>query len=149
MINFVDGSLFDQKFDIIINTTNCVGIMGKGVALEFKKRYPKMFKEYRKLCLNKKFTPGDIWVWNKNEDHIINFMTKDHWRNPSKYQYIKKGLKLLHEYLKQFNSIKIAIPALGCGHGGLDWKIVSKLITENLQDLNIEIYIFNPTNLKT
>jgi len=144
MIKFVDGNIFDNKFDIIINCINCEGVMSKGIALEFKKRYPKMFREYRKACLKNEIKPGDIWVWKHNAEWVINFATKDHWRFPSKYSYIDLGLKKLREYLSELNNVSIGIPPLGCGNGGLDWEIVSKKIENQLNNLDCNIVLFNP-----
>jgi O-acetyl-ADP-ribose deacetylase (regulator of RNase III) len=145
MIKIVSGSLFDQEFDIRVNTVNTVGVMGKGVALEFKKRYPKMFRAYKVSCHTNQLLPGSLMIWNNNGEHIVNFATKDHWRNPSKYQYIKEGLKELKTYLSQFENIRVGIPALGCGYGGLKWDVVSKLIEKELSSLNLDIYLFEPS----
>ena len=144
MIDLIDGNLFDGKFDILINTVNCQGVMGKGIALEFKKRYPKMFREYRKICLRKELNPGDIWIWKHDNEWVINFATKDQWRFPSKYNYIDKGLKKLKDYLMQFENISIAIPPLGCGNGGLDWKIICDRIVKELNGLKCDIFLFTP-----
>jgi O-acetyl-ADP-ribose deacetylase (regulator of RNase III) len=147
MISFVDGNLFDYKFDIIVNTVNCYGIMGKGIALEFKKRYPKMFREYRKVCLRKELCPGDIWIWKHNDEWIINFATKDHWRNPSKYSYIEHGLNELSAYLHKNPNKTIGIPPLGCGNGGLDWNRVKYTIIEKLKNVECNATLFNPNSV--
>jgi len=147
MISFVDGNLFDNKYDIVVNTINCKGVMGKGVALEFKKRYPKMYREYRKACLRNEIKPGDIWVWKRDDEWVVNFATKDHWRFPSKYSYIDDGLEKLKAYLSDFNDISIGIPPLGCGNGGLDWKIVSKKMENQLNNLSCNIVLFNPASV--
>jgi len=147
MIRFVDGNLFDNKYDIIVNTINCAGVMGKGVALEFKKRYPKMFREYRKVCLKNEIRPGDIWVWKRDDEWVVNFATKDHWRFPSKYSYIDDGLEKLRTYLSGFGNISVGIPPLGCGNGGLDWNRVKYTIVEKLKYLECDITLFNPNSV--
>ena len=127
MIKFTKGNMFDTPADIRINTVNCVGVMGIGVALEFKKRFPKMYRTYKKECERGNIQPGKPHVWKEfhlcKEFIIINFPTKKHWRNPSKYKYIESGLIWLAKFLKEYGGVKVTIPALGCGHGGLDWRL--------------------------
>lgn len=157
MIKFVQGNFFDYKADIRINTVNCVGVMGAGVALLFKNRYPKMNSEYIKLCKQKVVRPGKPHVWEQKnlfndleEDiTIINFPTKDHWRNPSKYNYIEDGLIWLKKYLLNKPNSTITVPALGCGHGGLDWEKVKKMITDYLSELKTTILVFEPESSNT
>lgn len=148
MIIQKSGNFFDYDASIRVNTVNCVGVMGAGVALQFKNLFPQMFNEYKKLCVLNELRPGKLHIW-KSENifdnlEIINFPTKDHWKDPSEYDYINKGLNALHDYLKHSSGETITIPALGCGHGGLDWNIVSKLIHEKLSDLNHNILLFSP-----
>lgn len=148
MIRFVQGDFFDYKADIRINTVNCVGVMGAGVALLFKHKYP----EYVKLCNQGLIRPGKPHVWkSKNlfsessEDIvIINFPTKDDWKKPSEYSYIIDGLKWLKTYLQDKPNSTITIPALGCGHGGLDWEKVKEMIVDNLSGLETEMLVFEP-----
>jgi len=152
MIRFVQGNFFDYKADIRINTVNCVGVMGAGVALLFKNKYPEMNTEYVKLCNQGLIRPGRPHVWkSKNlfsessEDVvIINFPTKDDWKKPSEYSYIIDGLKWLKTYLQDKPNSIITIPALGCGHGGLDWEKVKEMIIDNLSGLETEILVFEP-----
>lgn len=153
MIEFVKGDFFDFDADIRINTVNCVGVMGAGVALAFKQKYPDMFKLYVKECKKGLIRPGIPSVWNSDdmfskEIIIINFPTKDHWRNPSEYEYVEDGLKWLAEYLKQIKNSVITLPALGCGHGGLDWLKVKKLIEKYLSDSQHKILVFEPDSSK-
>ncbi len=146
MLTFTKGDLFNCGAQILVNTVNCVGVMGKGIALEFKKRYPQMFVAYRKRCLEETFIPGDLFIWDDVLVKIINFPTKDHWRNPSKYKYIEDGLKSLRTYLRGYSKeTRIAIPPLGCGNGGLDWNIVKPMMELALEDLNCDIIIYEPT----
>lgn len=149
MITFVDGDFFDYAADIRINTVNCVGVMGAGVAFAFKNKYPEMYNEYVLLCKKGEISPGKPVVWKSidaqgKEIEVINFPTKDHWRNKSKYEYIEKGLYWLSNYLDSKNGKIITLPALGCGHGGLDWNIVKKMIQDSLSKNNNEILVFSP-----
>lgn len=149
MISFTDGDFFDYDADIRVNTVNCVGVMGAGVALLFKNKYPKMFQLYKKQCQQKEIMPGIPSVWHEGDMFskgitIINFPTKDHWKKPSKYEYIESGLVWLRDYLNNKDEITITIPALGCGHGRLDWNKVKILISKYLGDLNHNIIVFNP-----
>lgn len=148
MIKFVAGDFFDYEADIRINTVNCVGVMGAGVALIFKNKYPKMFKDYALACKKKQVQPGVPHIWLENDMFkkltIINFPTKIHWRNPSEYEYIEKGLNWFAGYLSNQEKSIITLPALGCGHGGLDWDIVKNMIIKFLDGLNHTILVFEP-----
>lgn len=153
MINFVTGNFFEHNADIRINTVNCVGVMGAGVALQFKNKYPEMYKEYLKACNDNSIKIGKPHVWSNNtffndgdndNSIIINFPTKMHWKNPSEYEYIEKGLEWLSKFLLNHESKTITVPALGCGHGGLDWNIVKKMIVESLSNINMNILVFEP-----
>jgi O-acetyl-ADP-ribose deacetylase (regulator of RNase III) len=153
MLEFVKGDFFDFDADIRINTVNCVGVMGAGVALAFKKKYPDMFKEYVKHCKEGTIRPGHPSIWKSNDMfskgvQVINFPTKDHWRNPSEYSYIVSGLKWLSEYLSNKGDVTVTLPALGCGHGGLDWSIVKDLIKEHLGNSQSKILVFEPFSSK-
>lgn len=147
MLRFVDGNLFDTDATIRINTVNCVGVMGKGVALQFKDRYPEMFEEYRAACEVGEIQPGKLHVWRApNGETVVNFPTKRHWKEKSRYEDIDSGLEALHEYLEPLGNVKVALPALGCGHGGLDWTKVSEKIKKALGDLKAEIFVFKPSS---
>jgi len=147
MITFTRGSIFDCGADILVNPVNCIGVMEKGLALEFKKRYPDMYKTYRTLCDEGLLEPGLLHIWLDNDSgkHIINFPTKDHWRNPSKYEYIENGLASLQSWLNRNGTDKkIAIPPLGCGNGGLDFDKVSRMIVGALETLRVNAYLYCP-----
>lgn len=153
MLSIVKGDFFEYDADIRINTVNCVGVMGTGVALAFKEKYPDMFKYYAKQCKSGEIKPGTPSVWRSGDMfskniEIINFPTKDHWKNPSEYEYIEKGLIWLSNYLKEKDTLTLTLPALGCGHGGLDWVIVKKLIQKYLGDSHHKILVFEPTSSK-
>ncbi|HHF2862501.1 TPA: macro domain-containing protein [Vibrio alginolyticus] len=149
MLEFVKGDFFDFDADIRVNTVNCVGVMGAGVALAFKNKYPEMFKEYVRQCKANEIAPGRPCVWKQGDMfskqiEIINFPTKNHWRKPSEYEYIEDGLIWLSNYLKNKEGLTITLPALGCGHGGLDWERVKKLITKYLKETSNNILVFEP-----
>lgn len=148
MLKLVTGDFFDYNADIRINTVNCVGVMGAGVALAFKKRFPEMFKDYAQACSKDEVQPGTPHVWHENgmfqKLTIVNFPTKIHWRDPSEYEYIEKGLVWLRRFLEDKEGSTVTVPALGCGHGGLDWNIVSKMIVEHLEGLDCTILLFEP-----
>jgi len=151
LIEYVSGNFFDYKADIRINTVNCVGIMGAGVALEFKNRYPEMFKAYVRICKENGIEPGKPYVWEEYDLFsrciIVNLPTKIHWKNPSEYEYIEKNLIWLGKFLMDKNEdIVVTLPALGCGHGGLDWSIVKKQIEYYLGDVKAKILVFEPAS---
>jgi len=145
MIKFTSGDMFETNADIRINTVNCVGVMGAGVALAFKNKYPDMYKDYQRECKKEKVKPGKMHIWkNLTGDWIINFPTKDHWRKPSRYEDIETGLIALRTYLLDKGPIHITLPALGCGNGGLDWNRVKRMIEEHLGNLDANIDVFEP-----
>jgi O-acetyl-ADP-ribose deacetylase (regulator of RNase III) len=147
MITFTEGDMFETPADIRVNTVNCVGVMGTGVALAFKTKYPGMFRDYKKACKAGEVRPGQLHVWkNLSGDWIINFPTKRHWRDKSRYEDIEAGLIKLREYLVQQGKVRVTLPALGCGHGGLDWTRVSQMIRNHLSGLEADIIVFNPLN---
>ena len=139
------GDIFSSNMKTLVNTVNCVGVMGKGIAQEFKKRYPHMFEEYTTLCENKEIQPGKPHYYpNPSDTSILNFPTKDHWRSPSKLSYIIDGLKWFRENYKILGISSIAFPPLGCGNGGLTWEIVGPIMYLYLHDLPIDIEIYAP-----
>lgn len=146
MLEFVRGDIFDVPADIRVNTVNCVGVMGAGVALAFKQRYPDMFKDYKRDCKDGLVKPGMMHVWKSlSGDWIINFPTKRDWRDPSRYEDIEAGLNDLRHYLDRVGPVTVALPALGCGHGGLDWGRVSEMIRDKLCDASAHIFVFEPS----
>lgn len=146
MVRFVTGDMFAGKHDILVNTVNCVGVMGTGVALAFRERYPEMYKEYRKACEVSAIRIGRIAVWRTISEWVVNFPTKRHWRDKSEYEYIESGLQSLRNYLSEQGNVSVAVPALGCGHGGLDWNRVRPMIEQALGNLQADIEVFEPAN---
>jgi len=149
MIEFKIGDLLKSDAQALVNTVNTVGVMGKGIALQFKDAFRHNSKVYIDTCKNKRLEPGKLLsVWDENmlygKKLIINFPTKTHWRHPSKYEYIQKGLAALREEIINRDIKSIAIPPLGAGNGGLDWTIVKPMIVEALGDLPVDVQIFEP-----
>lgn len=142
MITYVKGDMFESPAQILVNTVNTVGVMGKGVALEFKNRYPDMFLAYKKLCEDKKLTIGSLFLWKKSEKWVMLFPTKVHWRNPSKIEYVEKGLMKFRDNWDRLGADSIAFPRLGCGNGNLNWEEVRPLMEKYLKDIPMQIYIY-------
>lgn len=131
------ANIFDTTCEAAVNTINCVGVMGGGLAKQFRLRFPEMNEAYMSACGNNKVKIGKMWEWWDAETGlwIINFPTKDDWRQPSKLEYITDGLKDLQLVIADLKVQSIAIPALGCGLGGLDWSVVEPLIVRGMQEL--------------
>ena len=143
MINYVRGNIFDSPAECIVNPVNCQGVMGKGLALQFKNRYPKMFQDYRKTCASGELYIGSIHSFKEDGKIIVNFPTKIEWRNKSKIEFIDAGMKALVSFLKEKDIKSVAIPPLGCGLGGLKWEEVQTCIEKyfvNLEDIEIYLY---------
>ena len=146
-----EGDLLKQTdVDAIVNTVNCVGVMGKGIALQFKKKWPANFKLYAAACKAGEVRPGKMFLYDAGAlatpKMIINFPTKDHWRGKSRIEFIKDGLEDLVRVIKEYDIRSIAIPPLGCGNGGLDWQVVEPLIEKALANLpDVEVRLFSPS----
>lgn len=139
------GNLFESKCSAIVNTVNCVGVMGKGIALEFKKRYPEMFLDYVFKCDRGEVQPGVPYFYqDRGEVNILNFPTKDHWRSPSRLSYVIDGLDWFIENYEKYNIDSVAFPPLGCGNGGLTWATVGPIMYQKLRELPIQIEIYAP-----
>lgn len=138
------GNIFDSTCSTIVNTVNCVGVMGKGIALEFKKKYPEMFMEYVIKCDRGEVKPGTPYFYQDNEISILNFPTKDHWRSPSRLSYVIDGLNWFVENYEKYGIDSIAFPPLGCGNGGLNWNVVGPIMYQKLSKLPIYIEIYAP-----
>lgn len=142
MIEYIEGNIFDSPAQVIVNTVNTVGVMGKGLALSFKQRYPDMFESYKTVCEKHQLTIGKLMLYYKPDHWILLFPTKENWRNPSKLEYIEKGLLKFVQTYAQKNINSIAFPRLGCGNGELDWDDVKPLMEKYLKNLPIDIYIY-------
>ncbi|WP_138480090.1 type II toxin-antitoxin system antitoxin DNA ADP-ribosyl glycohydrolase DarG [Dyadobacter bucti] len=151
MIKYITGNILDSTAYALINTVNTVGVMGKGIALQFKKAYPNNFKSYENASKSRSVVVGKMFVTkdynaDSGEKLIINFPTKIDWRKPSEYEYIEDGLEDLINVIKDNQIKSIAIPPLGAGNGGLKWEKVKKIIENKLKDLDIEIFVYEPTD---
>jgi len=149
MIQYVTGNLLESKAQALVNTVNTVGVMGKGVALQFKNNYPNNFKNYVIICKKNLLQIGSLLVFEEEnlitgKKIIINFPTKTDWRKPSEYEYIEKGLIELKKIVSEKGLKSIAIPPLGVGNGGLNWNRVKEMIENYLTDLNCHIFVFEP-----
>lgn len=150
MIHFTQGNLLDAEVEAVVNTVNTVGVMGKGIALMFKEAFPDNFQRYAAACKAKEVRVGHMFVTERHEllgpKWLINFPTKQHWRQPTKLEWVVAGLKDLHSVIRDKGIRSIAIPPLGCGNGGLDWAVVRPEIETALADLDdVEIIVFEPT----
>lgn len=150
-VRLKSGDMFEEPVEAIVNTVNSVGVMGKGVALEFKRRWPANFETYRRACAAHEVGPGKMLVFDRGglvEDgprYLVNFPTKTHWRSKSKLSYIEEGLNDLVQVICELGIRSIALPPLGCGNGGLDWAVVKPLIETKLGNLeNVEVVVFPP-----
>jgi O-acetyl-ADP-ribose deacetylase (regulator of RNase III) len=149
MIQFLKGNLLDSNAVALVNTVNTVGVMGKGIALQFKEAFPVNNKKYVEACKAGVLYPGKLLAVKDHnallgEKLIINFPTKKHWRHPSKYEYIEEGLKALVTLIKEQGINSIAIPPLGCGNGGLNWIRVKQMIIQFMQPLDVKTYVYEP-----
>lgn len=149
MIEYKSGDILREDAEALINTVNCVGVMGRGIALQFKNAFPENFKAYAAACKNDEVQPGRMFVFETgqltNPRFIINFPTKRHWRGKSRMEDIEAGLKALVETIRLYNIRSIAIPPLGSGLGGLDWSEVKPRIEAALQPLvDVRVIIYEP-----
>ena len=144
-VDVVVGDLFESPAQTLVNTVNTVGVMGKGVALEFKKRFPDMFEDYKGRC-----DRGEVWLGKPylfrrpSPPHVLNFPTKGHWRAVSRLRDIVRGLEYLDAHYEQWGITSLAVPPLGCGQGGLDWSIVGPTLYQQLTRLAIPVQLFAP-----
>lgn len=142
MLKYYEGTVFNSNAKTLVNTVNCFGVMGAGIALEFKLRYPEMFKKYQEMCKNGEYKVGKPKLHKLEEVQILNFPTKNHWRAPSKIEWIEEGLKYFSLNYKKANIKSIAFPKLGTSNGGLKWDIVKPIMEKYLGELDdIEITI--------
>lgn len=149
MITYVKMNIFESPAQVIVNTVNTVGVMGKGIAKQFKEFYPEMFKEYQRFCELKLLEVGKLWIYKTENKWILNFPTKKHWRNPSKIDYIEEDLQKFVANYKEKGIRSISFPPLGCGNGGLNWeKEVKPLMEKYLKNLDIDIFIHVPIDNK-
>ncbi len=152
MLEFKTGNILAEDADALVNTVNCVGVMGRGIALQFKKAFPENYKAYAAACQRDELRPGRMFVFETRElanpRLIINFPTKRHWRGKSRMQDIEDGLKALRKTIRESDIHSVAIPPLGCGLGGLNWNEVRPRIEEALCGLGeLHIVVFEPSDV--
>lgn len=145
-IRIISGNIFTSKCQTIVNTVNCVGVMGAGIALECRLRYPEMYKKYIVLCEKKKISIGTLWIYKAEDRWILNFPTKMHWKNPSKFEYLNSGLRKFVDTYESKGITSIAFPLLGADKGGLDSDASLEIMKSHLHALpiDIEIYRYDP-----
>jgi len=145
MVSVLIDNIFQSKAQTIVNTVNCVGVMGKGIALEFKRRYPEMFKDYEERCKRGEVRLGEPYFYRTLlPPWIINFPTKDHWRSVSNLKDIIRGLDYLLKHYKEWGITSIALPPLGCGAGQLEWRIVGPTLYRYLKKMDIPVELYAP-----
>ncbi|OJJ11657.1 phosphatase [Alphaproteobacteria bacterium AO1-B] len=145
MLTYKRTSLLEANTQTLVNTVNCVGVMGKGIAKAFKQREPKMFEAYKNICSQKLLEPGKLWLWRGSEQWVLNFPTKLHWRSPSRIEWVEAGLSKFANTYEAQGVTEIAFPKLGCGNGNLDWGDVKPLMERYLSNLSIPVYIHDYT----
>lgn len=143
----IKGNIFNSNAMAIVNTVNCVGAMGKGIALDFKLRYPEMFQEYQKICFKHMLKPGQILPYTKAKPIILNFAIKDDWKDPSKIEWIEETLEKFVRHYRSMGITSIAFPWMGAMNGGIPLEIIKQITRKylsSLEDIDVEIYEFDP-----
>jgi O-acetyl-ADP-ribose deacetylase (regulator of RNase III) len=141
------GDLFESGRSTLVNAVNCHGVMGAGIALEFKRRFPAMFADYRRRCRQGEVRLGRPYLWRPEDgvgSSVLNFPTKDHWRDPSHLEAIVDGLAWLRTHYREWGIASLAVPALGCGHGGLRWTDAGPILIKGLSSLEIPVMLYLP-----
>ncbi|MEW6273943.1 MAG: macro domain-containing protein [Bacillota bacterium] len=145
MVRVKTGDIFKSKAQTLVNTVNCVGVMGKGLALEFKRRFPDMFKDYQERCARREVRMGRPYLYKPLlPPWILNFPTKEHWRSVSRLKDIVQGLEYLLAHYKEWGITSLAVPPLGCGQGQLEWRIVGPTLYRYLSRLDIPVELYAP-----
>lgn len=147
MITILTGNIFTTKCTTIVNTVNCVGVMGAGIAYECRLRYPEMYEKYQALCKNNLLQIGTLWIYKASDKNILNFPTKTDWKQPSRIEYLEKGLQKFVDTYKEKEITSIAFPLLGASNGGLTQEQSLSTMQRYLSqcDIEIEIWHFDPT----
>jgi O-acetyl-ADP-ribose deacetylase (regulator of RNase III) len=142
-ITLVQGDLFSSRAQTLVNTVNCVGVMGAGIAKEFRRRWPRMYKVYKEACKRGDVRIGYPLLCVMPDKWVLNFPTKQHWRGPSKLEYIERGLTFIIAHYREWGIQSMAFPQLGTNLGGLNWEEVWPLMQEYLEylDIPIEVYV--------
>jgi O-acetyl-ADP-ribose deacetylase (regulator of RNase III)/uncharacterized protein YwgA len=144
-VRVVTGDLFESDAQTLVNTVNTVGVMGKGVALQFKRRFPEMYEDYRRRCERGEVVLGQPYLWTGLfPPYVLNFPTKAHWRSVSRLSDITAGLDYLAKRIDSWGITSLAVPPLGCGEGGLEWRVVGPVLFQRLSALPIPTTLFAP-----
>jgi O-acetyl-ADP-ribose deacetylase (regulator of RNase III)/uncharacterized protein YwgA len=143
-VRVLEGDLLKSRMHALVNTVNTVGIMGKGVALVFKKRYPEMYRDYVRRCDRQEVRLGEPYPYKVDDHLIINFPTKEHWRSVSRLSDIVAGLEHLERHYKEWDVKSLAVPPLGCGNGQLEWRVVGPVLLRYLRELDIPVELYAP-----
>jgi O-acetyl-ADP-ribose deacetylase (regulator of RNase III) len=149
MITFHRGDILQAEVEALVNTVNCVGIMGRGIALQFRKEFPENYKAYKKVCDQGELRPGKMFIFRLNQlqnpRYVINFPTKRHWKGKSRIEDIRAGLAALAEEVRGRGIKSVAVPPLGCGLGGLSWSQVRPMIEEAFRSLSdVKVVVYEP-----
>lgn len=144
-VHVIIGEIFDSKAQTLVNTVNCVGVMGKGIALGFKEHFPDMFEDYVRRCEAKEVKLGRPYLFKRLlPPWILNFPTKEHWRSVSSLKAIVSGLEYLARHYREWGIMSLAVPPLGCGHGQLEWRVVGPTLYRHLKRLEIPVELYAP-----
>lgn len=152
MTRYLTGDIFSSPAQVLTNTVNCVGVMGAGLALEFKKRFPRLNADYESRCRQGEVIPGRPYLYEDDTIQVLNFPTKRHWQESSRLEDIEEGLKYLAANHAAMGIFYLALPPLGCGLGGLKWADVKGLVEKHLGGLaDLEVLVYEPSaaQLKT
>lgn len=153
MVEVCHGNLFDSKASTLVNAVNCVGVMGAGIAAEFKRRFPDMFEVYRTGCLGGWYRLGEPWAAEVEcpgciapcqLTHVVNFPTKKHWQDPANPEAIVTGIRFLSSRCEDWGIASLAVPALGCGLGGLPWEVFGTVLISEFSHFNIPVELYAP-----
>ena len=145
MITVRIGDIFESDAQTLVNTVNCVGVMGKGIALDFKERFPDMYEDYARRCKEGRVKLGEPYLYRRlTPPWVLNFPTKDHWRSISRLDDITAGLRYLKAHYREWGITSLAVPPLGCGHGQLEWRVVGPTLYRHLKQFDILVDLFAP-----
>ena len=147
VMNEVDGNLFDSECQTLVCPVNCKGVMGKGLALAFQRRFPDLLNDYRHACQTGLLTVSQPWLWKPEQGPwVLCLATKDDWRYPSRLDWLDAGLRYTVNHLADNGITSLAVPALGCGEGGLNWRDVAHLLYHYFDPVDTEVVLYRPTD---
>ena len=150
MVTVKTGNLFESEAQTLVNAVICVGVMGKGLALEFKKRFPEMFEDYARRCERGEVRLRRPYLYRELlGPWILNFPTKGHWRQVANLQDVSSGFEYLLEHYREWGITSLAVPALGCGHGQLEWRVVGDTLCRYCERMEIPVELYAPQEIET